>query len=164
MAYPDTVTREERQIPPGDPGILETLEVMREFARSASGNPLIRRTAAEVLRRGPLFFRGWLEERFRYVDDPPGVELVRDPVILARAIARCEYAEGDCDDVSTYAAAVGLAAGFRARFVVVAFGPWTFEHVWTEIHDGARWWEMDVTRPREMPVGSAVVREIQLEV
>lgn len=151
------------EIPEGDAGTVATIEHMRRLALKASSDPLLVAVAYATLGRGSTAtLRGWLG-RVHYLDDPADGELVRDPVILARRVLAVGFAYGDCDDVATLAAAVGLAGGYRVRFVVVGFGD-HFEHVWTEIEEGGRWREMDTTRPAIVPGTLQVTRELIAEV
>lgn len=154
---------ERTTIPEGDRGVDYTLQTMRLLAHQAAPAPELR-GAGQLMAADPYAFRAFLAQHFRYEPDPPGVELLRDPVLFARELSACGWARGDCDCVTTYAAAVGLAAGLPTRFVVVAFGPWAFEHVWTEVLFRGIWVEQDVTRAREMPAGSHVVRLATVEV
>lgn len=151
-------------IPPGDAGVAVTLGTMEAIARKGARSPLLQGLARRIVGSGtpvdgPARLRAWIGSRVGYRDDPPGVEMLTAPEILtARALAG-EPSGGDCDDVATLAAALGLAGGYPARFVVASFGPWPYEHVWTELHDGRRWVELDTTRPAQFAPGAGVYRQ-----
>jgi transglutaminase-like putative cysteine protease len=75
-------------------------------------------------------------------------------------IAAQGYARGDCDDVAILGAALGKAAGFPARFVLLGFGgPMApYQHVFTEIGTRQGWMNLDVTRPRHPPIPTKIKR------
>jgi hypothetical protein len=92
----------------------------------------------------------WLLRRFRFVTDPVGVELLRDP---AGAIARINtrgFTQGDCDEAAMLGAALGMANGIRARFRALAFAfNAPYSHVIADLQgsDGV-WYPLDITRPQ----------------
>jgi transglutaminase-like putative cysteine protease len=101
--------------------------------------------------------RDWLLHRFRFVSDPVGVELLRDP---AEAIARARsrgFTMGDCDEAAMLGAALGMANGIPARFRALAFernAPYT--HVIADLLGGARWYALDITKPQGFVAPDAV--------
>lgn len=145
-------------IPDGDEGTFTVVDRMAELVRSRIAHPVVRRAAVDLANKVPpqhlsgqiAAVRKFLERRVPFLSDPSGVELLHDPVLLLEDIRERGTARGDCDDVAVLGAALGGALGLSARFVVVGFrGPnEPFEHVWTELHDGTAWRELDVTRPR----------------
>jgi len=151
------VTRAE-VIPDGDDGTFTVVDRMVELVRARIAHPVVRRAAVDLANTVPAqhlagqvaAVRKFLERRVPFLSDPSGVELLHDPVLLLEDIRERGTARGDCDDVAVLGAALGGALGLSARFVVVGFrGPnEPFEHVWTELHDGTAWRELDVTRPR----------------
>jgi len=132
---------------------------MRQLARQGSVDPLVRSAAASIIRtagpRDPASqirrVRLFLKERVQYVADPVDVELVNRPRAMLQQVKAKGRAFGDCDDVATLAAALGLAIGLPARFVAVGFdglaGP--FGHVYTELTGPGlkQWMRLDTTRP-----------------
>lgn len=156
-----------RTIPDGDAGILETLRAMSDLTLQDAADPLIQETSTRILGEtgGPLELRAWLDARFRFADDPPSHELVRSPRTQLLDLEERGWIEGDCDDAAVLAAALGIAAGYRARWVVVALGWRPYEHVWTELQEpGGPWIELDVTRPRELPPGTRIHRQRRMMV
>lgn len=138
---------------------------MRWLVRSALGDPLLDGTVRAIVSdAGPhnaaAHIRRFLERTTRFVEDPPGVELIRTPAFMLEKV-ECEgYAEGDCDDVAVLGAALGLSAGLPARFVLYAFeGGALYEHVFTELMTPAGAVELDTTRPAQMPPGIVVARQ-----
>lgn len=91
---------------------------------------------------------------FRYVNDPVGVELLRDPDTQIGEIQRNGFIQGDCDEAATLTAALGEANGIPARFRALAFyaknAPYT--HVVTDLLVGRTWYPMDVTKPPGMVI------------
>lgn len=148
---------------------------MRRLARQGAVNPLVRQTAASIVRGIPgtngeaqvLAIKDWLGDRTAFLRDPLGVETLYTPDLMIRTILTQGAAQVDCDDVATLAAALGLAVGLRARFVVVGFhspkAP--FQHVWSDLSDprAIKWTDMDVTRPYQ-DVFSAIKRVKAFEV
>jgi transglutaminase-like putative cysteine protease len=68
---------------------------------------------------------------------------------LNDARVRLGYLEGDCDDVSTFYAAIFKALGVPARFVAIRYTPNNpnFEHVFAQAYDGRTWQTFDATVP-----------------
>lgn len=143
------------RIPGGDFGAFATLQAMKFLTLAGVRDPLTSELASRIIQRAPTYtdrilaLRGWLLRRVYFQPDPPEVteriKTVRE-MITEAVTGRAVY--GDCDDVAVLAAALGRVVGVPARFVVVRFrqaGP--FLHVFTELFDGSRWIEMDVTRP-----------------
>lgn len=139
------------QLPPGDAGTRTTLAAMRSLARDAATRPEIVKAAAALMNAGPRSPRlytirlfHWLRERVRFKADPPGVELVRHPSQLVEEIGRGGLALGDCDDRSTLGAAMLLAAGIPAAFLVIGRDPRAdMEHVYFAARLGGRWIPLD---------------------
>lgn len=135
---------------------MQTLRVMRRLANAGVRDPLTVNAAAAIVQSAngyqPLqasTLRGWLDLVTQFQADPVGVETIRTVPEMLGALQRNGVILGDCDDVAVLAAAMGKAAGLPARFKVLGFQPYPrpFKHVFTELHDGASWREMDVTRP-----------------
>lgn len=168
-------------LPAGDVGTSQTLEVMRELAWKASGTPAIRDVAAHVVggsnplapEIGAELIREWLARAVPFARDPAGRELLVEPGRMLTAIRETGQAPGDCDDAAMLGAALGLSVGYRARFVVVAFertGP--MRHVWAEIGSpepgpkGVEWWELDTLREIQLggasvpPISRAIILEV----
>jgi transglutaminase-like putative cysteine protease len=162
------ITRQN--IPPGNAGVLVTVQTMRDMVRGQAEAPEVVEWAealaspccpvktAEAVRR-------FLRQHVIFQPDPPGVEFVRDPLYMLRRIGSQGYAEGDCDDVATLGAALGAASYLPARFRLLSFGPAEpFEHVFTELGTGTGWVELDTTRPQALPPGLQVWQQRTEEV
>ena len=145
-------------MPMGDAGTKYTLKMMSAIARGASRSATIQQTAHELVSGIPATATAQIAAIRRYVgsfvtfqDDPPGIEYVQQPVRLVQEIAAHGVTFGDCDDVATLAAALGLAIGLKAQYVVTAFKPLPtpFAHVYLQLSgDGQLWETLDTTRPR----------------
>ena len=108
--------------------------------------------------------RAFLAAHVRFQLDPLGVELIRTPSYLLRQIEDTGRAEGDCDDVAVLGAALGMAAGIPARYVLVGLTPGDpFEHVYAELLTAWGPVDLDTTRPAQMPPGVEVVRTARRE-
>jgi len=160
----------------GDYGSVQTLDRMRELVNRSLSVPLVVETANGIaasyaprdyvsIARG---IRAWLAQHFRFVRDPVGVELLRDPEYQLRQWMTHGYITGDCDDAAILGAALAKAVGIGARFVAVGFkqgGP--LVHVFTVLTgraDGGmgslgKGVELDVTRPRG--VRATIVRKVE---
>lgn len=148
------------QFPEGDAATVATLAAMRRVARDAALDPVVSDTAQTIIAgcaKSPMCavcqLRRWLAAHFQFRPDPDGIEFIELPSTLIRTVERGGIAQGDCDDVATLAAALGLAVGLTARFVVAGFRrpPTPFEHVWTELTGPGLggWMDMDTTAPAQ---------------
>lgn len=105
----------------------------------------------------------WLDAHFRYLSDPVGVELLRDPAGGILEIRQRGYTQGDCDEAATLAAALGMANGIPARFRALAFystnAPYT--HVVCDLlGNGRKWTPIDITKPANMVVPPTATRTL----
>lgn len=142
------ITTHTAPLQPGDDGVADTLSVMHDMATAAAASSYLRSRARKIV--DPLDPVGSLRRHVlravAFEEDPPG-ELVRSPERILGTYDAHGRAIGDCDDIATYAAALALAVGLPARFTVVGFAPHgPYAHVWTDVHDGIRWREIDTSR------------------
>lgn len=130
--------------------VRDTLRSSR-FAIDVS-NALVSHTASRDRRAQALAIGEYLSSRhFRFIADPIGVELLRDPAEMLLQIQQRGFTQGDCDDAAMLAAVLGMANGLPARFRALAFGsvnaPYT--HVITDLCvGGGLWYPLDVTKPQ----------------
>jgi hypothetical protein len=147
-------------IPGGDAGTYATLARMAALARRDALDPLIRQAAAGAVRGMPgdfgthhaMILRQWITARTTFLADPLYAEALFTPGWMIRHILTQGTVGVDCDDVATFAAAMGLSIGLRARFVIVGFSSPNapYSHVWAELATAAgspRWIPVDPTRP-----------------
>lgn len=94
--------------------------------------------------------REWLLRRFRFVSDPVGVELLRDPAGAIQRINARGFTMGDCDEAAMLGAALGMANGIPARFRALAFSPTgPYTHVIADLRGPTgRWYPLDITKPQ----------------
>lgn len=151
-------------IPHSHAGIEATVRHMRRLGREGATREEVQRWAAAIVgdatgARAARRIRAFLEERVQFHFDPPGVELIRTPAYMLAEIGEAGGTEGDCDDVAVLGAALGMAAGLGARYVLVGLTPGEpFEHVYTELVTASGPVELDTTRPAQMPPGVQVHR------
>jgi hypothetical protein len=155
----------------------ETLRRMARVCAKAVRNVEIVRYANEIIeaarprdyRAQIALIRLFLETYFRFVDNPRGVQLVRDPLSMILDIERRGFTQGACDDAAVLVATFGMANGLSAQFRAVAFAhrqiaagetPPPFSHVIADLWNGERWEDLDVTRPHEMTRPPVVVRTL----
>lgn len=159
-----------------DTRIVQTVALMRQQAREASIDPLVRETAARIVFGVPgsdgtmqaRILREWVASRTVFLADPLYTEALHEPAAMVQGILRRGVIQLDCDDVAVLTAALGLSIGLRARFIVVGFrspaAP--FQHVWCELSGVGRtaWVVVDPTRPSQ-PIGNQrVTRALAVEV
>jgi len=154
----------EYTIPPAHLGIEWTVEHMKELAARGACAPAVREAAREIVGASTAAtaagrIRDYLDANVRFQFDPPGVELIRTPELLLAEIHCRGGAAGDCDDVAVLGAALGLAAGFSATYVLVGFHDTDpFEHVYAELGTGSGAVELDTTKPAHLPPGLEIRR------
>jgi hypothetical protein len=144
----------------GDGGTYATLAKMKSLARSGAAHPLVRATAAALVRDASAdgvlhakLIRSFLDDHILFLRDLSTAEALYHPVDLLREIQQKGMAQCDCEDVAMLAAALGMSIGLRARFTVLAFRPGgPFQHVYCDLSDGAGrvWIDDDITRPSQM--------------
>ncbi len=166
---------ERRTIGWGDRGTMDTLALMAQLVNRGVDSPLVissaRQLAASAGDRDPfrqaLAVRQFLARVWRFVDDPPDRELLRDPDAMMHEYFELGAIMGDCDEAAVLGAALGKAIGMEATFTVLSFpvegGGDQFGHVFTSLltPDG-KTLELDVTRPAG-PVPQAI-RTLSVEV
>lgn len=154
----------------GDAGTFRTVALMRRLAIAAHTDPVVRGMASQLAApaRGdvPLQIarlRRFLRDRCRFVADPRYAEAVTPPRHLLTTIRTRGHCAGDCDDVATLGAALGLSIGLPARFVVI--GRQAFEHVYAELMDpgGGHWYQLDVTRPFQRIPAAYLARRVVVD-
>ena len=118
---------------------------MALMARKAAANPnvlafmadngLVDLGAVDEFLRAHYFYRDEIEE------------VLRTPEFMLNDLTRIGYLEGDCDDISTLAAALFKALGYPVRFAAIRFDATNpnFEHVFTQVYDMAEWHTFDGT-------------------
>lgn len=147
----------------GDYGSVITLNRMKELVNDALMVPAVVERATGIVSMVPSrdyvsmagAVRAWLARSFKFVPDPVGVELLRDPEYQLRELDTRGMVLGDCDDAAILGAAMAKAVGIRASFVAVGFTPGgPLRHVFTVLTGpaaGAINWRtpvsLDVTRP-----------------
>lgn len=142
-------------LPDGLSGAIDTLRVMRQFARDSLREPAqrIRETALGIV--GSEGYVGqvraiqqWIQDNIRYIldpiDDTGGVELVQTPQ------KTLDYYAGDCDDQSVLAASLLSSIGHPARFIAVGFNGAGLSHVLTQTKIGPNWVSLETIRPEEL--------------
>lgn len=148
------------RIPAGDAGTMATVGHMRRFVRRGVTYPLTVDLAALIIEGAGGYqpaqaraLRSWLLHNVRFQADPNGPELLRSVPEMLEMIQLRGWALIDCDDISVLGAALGKAVGFPARFTLLGFNhPGSpYQHIFTELWDGQRWVDLDVTRPAVLP-------------
>lgn len=114
----------------GDFGIYQTVSQIKRLVNQALADPqqTIRLRAESLLysaqERDEVneiqnIFQ-WVEDHFHYVNDPLGVELVKNPVLIDQKISEFGEFLGDCDDISAYLASLLKSVGYPVKLVVVS--------------------------------------------
>lgn len=126
---------------------------IRELIHEGRLNPLVRRTAANVIESAgvaPRDQRGEAEALFefvrsslRYTRDPVGIEQLTTAEGLIR-----DHHDADCDEYVTLLCALCMAVGIKCRLVVArkgSRGPW--QHIYAQLAINGQWVSADATHP-----------------
>lgn len=121
---------------------------MASLARRAAKNPEFVHSVVRLLGAGHLSIDQideWLRPLFVYRDEYE--EVVRTPEFMLNDLAKLGRIEGDCDDISTFFAAVAIVSRYRVRFVAIRYSRFVqhFEHVFVEVWDAGKWRVVDLT-------------------
>lgn len=127
---------------PGDSGTLQTVYMMRELVNKSYLHPHIRERAASMVsncrraigcEHGALL--SWVHNAVQYVRDPIDVETLTEPVSFMEGRLRAGVKPfGDCDDMSTYLAALLKSIGHAPLFRVLSRSGNGFHHVHVVCH------------------------------
>jgi hypothetical protein len=154
----------------GDSGVEQTIDLMRRLIDDAVKDPVVNRTAIEILKAAgvPSFdreaklrtlydFCTW--PNFLYVEDPVGPFGPKETVRTVRDLLKIRA--GDCDCTVTLLAALAGTIGIPTRAVTIAADPQSpreFSHIYLEGEiSPSRWIAMDPARPGSY-FGSAPLR------
>lgn len=125
--------------------VLNTLRTSREAI--AMANRIVAPVAPRDKRSQVDSISDYMAHHFRFVADPVGVELLRNPTDSIHELRTLGYTQGDCDEAAMITAVFGMANGIPARFRSVAFGG-PFVHVMTDLAPGdGLWYPIDITKP-----------------
>lgn len=148
-------------IPPGNPGILVTVDRMRVMVRESLRSPWLRWAFRQMVQSVPFSqmtpdvrigtIYEWVLSHLTYgydgqlSDSVLGLEEeIRSPEYLLHRIYQFGIAEGDCDDFVILMAALLLASGTRVRFVLTsARDDQEFDHVFLQAWTGTVWINLD---------------------
>ncbi len=130
----------------GDWGIYQTVSALKGLIQQSLTDPdaLIRLRAESIL--GPVAERddlgevtalfNFVENSLHYVDDPSGIELLKNPKFIDKEVTRQGYFMGDCDDASGYLAALLRAVGYGVQLVIVTpqdAPGWDYRHIYVRV-------------------------------
>lgn len=113
----------------GDAGAHQTLTTMDDIVHQSLDMPLVKEFAEQLTvnmaprdyERAALMIQAWLATYFRFVPDALGHEQLKTPEYQLRYYRQYGQAVGDCDDAAILGAALGMAVGIPATFVVLGF-------------------------------------------
>lgn len=122
---------------PGEAGIHQTIYMMRDLANRGQVHPWIRERAANLVKscnRAKLCeavaLTNWVKAKVSYLRDPMDIEALHDPVTFyEKGIRSGHHVYGDCDDMSTYLAALLKSIGHQPYFRVLARSGSQLHHV-----------------------------------
>lgn len=130
----------EQNLSLGRAGNYETVKFMKRVAADRAGHPLVRSLATRIVQGLPSMayldearaIGEWVWKNVRYVQDPAGIEQLKDPVLMIEETMRGE-GHGDCDDMALLTATLLGAIGHYPNFRVVRyhsdFGPYNHIYV-----------------------------------
>jgi transglutaminase-like putative cysteine protease len=157
----------------GTLGSMQTLQKMRRVINASLTDPLVIETARRLVAALPArdhdaharAIRAFLEERFQFIRDPRGVEMLSTPRYLLTQARQRYMVQGDCDDAAILGCALAKAVGLKCRLIAIGFfqkdAP--LSHVYAIVY-GRRWHSLDTTRPARLLVEPPVTRTMQVEV
>lgn len=136
----------ESKLSNGVNGNYQTVDIMKDLARTRSIHPLIRRLAMNIIEDARIPSHNYLDEckaigeyaknHIRYIKDPQGTEQLTDPLTMVDMLKE-NRAMGDCDDISLFIATLLLAVGHQPYFVILRYykttGP--FNHIYVCVYD-----------------------------
>lgn len=143
-------------LPEGDAGTEQTIAVMRQLVDEAVKDPVVNRTAIDIVRGQPQFnpqadvdaiFR-YVQNNFRYVLSPVGPFGGKQALRPVRSTL--ELRAGDCANMSVLIAALAGTIGYETKFVTVAADSSDasqFSHVYPEVLVNGQWIALDAARP-----------------
>lgn len=122
---------------PGEAGIRQTVRMMIAMVNRSFLNPMIRERAAAMIRYcnrnkacENAALLSFVNRKIQYVRDPSGVEALHDPVTFYETRLRKGLPVfGDCDDMSTYLAALLKSVGHTPEFRVISRNGQFYHHV-----------------------------------
>lgn len=117
---------------------------MAALAREAANSAIFRELVWSAFEEPPELHQidAWLRDHFVYQEE--SFEIIRTPLRMMNDFWSAGWFSGDCDDISTLAAAVLLAFNYPAKFIAIRYShPSEFEHVFVE-SEGVR---IDATVP-----------------
>ena len=138
----------------GDPGIEQTVEVMRHLIDEAVADQNFVNFAVRIVGTVPAYhdlgeaevLYNWVKQNIRFTKDPVTKEKLYPPQQLLKIKA------GDCDDISMLLGAFLIALGYPARLITLAANtaqPSEFSHVYIEAEvppGSTNWVPMDAAR------------------
>jgi len=112
---------------PGEMGINQTIQLMRQLVNQNYLNPWIRERGvllAATCQRDPICedseILNFVRSRVIYMSDPTDVEALHNPVsFMEQRLRENKAVWGDCDDMSVYIATLLKAIGHRPKFRIV---------------------------------------------
>lgn len=150
---------------PGDMGITQTVNAMvyavkfavanhhelRQRAESVVASCIERSEQCEIEKIFDFVLR-----HFRFLSDPTFLERIKSPEIVEREISTLGQMQGDCDDVSSYIAALLMSIGYRVQFVVIAIPGQgePYRHIFPQVYlrQTGKWLTLDACARRK-PLG-----------
>lgn len=126
---------------------------MATFAKDAANDPGFKRFAKQFASIADA--NDWVLNKFIYREEYE--ETLRSPQFMLHDMGRVDNGrvvqlEGDCDDISTFYAAITRAMGYPSRLVAIRYhadNP-EFEHVFAQAFDGGDWVTLDATTNKTM--------------
>jgi hypothetical protein len=151
---PDQVSR--WALAEGDAGVQQTIALMYRMVDDAVKDPVVNRTAVELLRGVPEWnpqadaqaIFDFVHQNFRFVNDPIGPSGGTQALRPVRELLKLRA--GNCANFSILVASLAGTVGYRVRFVTVAHDsadPNQFSHIYPEIEVGGQWIACDAARP-----------------
>lgn len=128
----------------GDRGTIQTLHHMAQFAKDGVRSDVRLHRLAQMIaantddpERRLLAIYNWLGAAFTFKPDAKGFEQIRTPTDMLDQFEKQGRIAGDCDDLSIMGAALIMAMGYPAGFVIIArTETGRFVHVYPSVYVG----------------------------
>lgn len=141
------ISQQSRYLSDGEPGIFETVGIMRALVNDWKKSPALRQAAMGVIFMEPaqddcaevqaLF--NFVRDNVRYTRDVNGIETLATPdKTLAMRV-------GDCDDQSVLLATLLESVGYPTKFVIEAYDDAGWAHVYLMTYCDDQWIALDPT-------------------
>jgi len=115
----------------GDLVAPSTMAKMASIIKESSRNYMVRELASSIVENGPekdqrfeveSIFR-WFKNRYRYVKDPHGTEMLQSPLVAIQKWSNNKIWSGDCDDATIVLLSLYKSIGYPVAIRAASYRP-----------------------------------------